>query len=116
MGSAVGHFTDEVSSAWGEATASTFELDKTQLTLNTYANGITTLSQHEEILMLGVQRGFSGTSRQGIGIGSQAQAVLSRYGVPTRRLAMARGDTWSYDRHRIAFHLQNGQVVGWLVY
>src|SRR5688572_19984608 len=81
-----------------------------------YSGGIMTLSQHEEILMLGVQRGFSGTSGQGIGIGSQAQAVLSRYGVPTRRLAMARGDTWSYDRHRIAFHLQNGQVVGWLVY
>jgi hypothetical protein len=68
------------------------------------------------MLMLGVQRGFAGTSGQGIGIGSQAQAVLSRYGVPTRRLAMSQGDTWSYDRHRIAFHLQNGQVMGWLVY
>ena len=89
MGSAVGHFTDEVSSAWGEATASTFELDKSQWTLSTYANGVTTLSQHEEMLMLGVQRGFAGTSGQGIGIGSQAQAVLSRYGVPTRRLAMS---------------------------
>jgi hypothetical protein len=86
------------------------------LTLNSYPSGIMTLSQHGELLMLRVQRGFAGTSGQGIGIGSQAQAVLSHYGVPTRRLAMPLGDTWSYDRHRIAFHLQNGQVVGWLVY
>ena len=116
MGAAVGHFTDEVPSAWGEPTASAFELDKMHLTLNAYPSGIMTLSQHGELLMLRVQRGFAGTSGQGIGIGSQAQAVLSHYGVPTRRLAMPLGDTWSYDRHRIAFHLQNGQVVGWLVY
>jgi tetratricopeptide (TPR) repeat protein len=116
MGTAIGHFTDEVPSAWGEPTESTFELGKMRLTLSAYPGGIMTLSQHGEILMLGVQRGFSGTSGQGIAVGSPAQAVRSRYGAPTRHLAMPRGETWSYDRHRIAFHLQNGQVVGWLVY
>jgi tetratricopeptide (TPR) repeat protein len=116
MGIAVGQFTDEVLSAWGEPAASTFELDKTPLTLSTYPGGVMTLSQDNEILLLSVRRGFAAASVQGIRIGSQAQAVLSHYGTPTRRLAMPRGDTWSYDRHRIAFHLQNGQVVGWLVY
>lgn len=116
MGIAVGQFTDEVPSAWGEPDASPFELEKARLTLNTYPGGVMTLSQNDEILLLRVRRGFAAASVQGIHLGSQAQAVLSRYGTPTRRLAMPRGDTWSYDRHRIAFHLQNGQVVGWLVY
>ncbi len=116
QGVAVGHFTNEVPTMWGTPTVSTFALGKTQLTLSTYPHGITPLSQDDEILMLRVRRGFSGASAQGIRIGSPTQAVLRHYGAPSRQLAMPRGDTWSYDRHRIAFHLQNGQVTGWLVY
>ena len=116
MSAAVGDFTDEAPHGWGKPTESTFELGKMSLTLSAYPRGIMTLSQHGEILMLSVQRGFSGASRQGIRIGSQAQAVLDRYGAPSRHLAMPQGETWSFDRHRIAYHLQHGQVVGWLVY
>ena len=115
-GIATGDFTDEAPTAWGEPTTSTFELGKLRLTLSTYPGGAMTLSQNDEILMLRVRQGFAGVSGQGIRIGSQAQTVLKRYGTPSRHLAMPRGNTWSYDRHRIAFHLQNGQVVGWLVF
>ena len=116
MGIAVGHFTDEAASAWGEPTASTFELGKMRLTLEAYPSGVLTLSQDDEILLIEMSREFSGISVQGLSIGSQAQAVLRRYGTPPRRFAMPGGETWSYDQHRIAFHLLNGTVTGWLIY
>ncbi len=88
MGAAVGHFNQEVPKAWGERTTRTFELGETRWRMNTYPNGIMTLSQDDEILLLHMGRKFSCTSVQGIGIGSQSQAILKRYGVPTRRLTL----------------------------
>lgn len=116
MGIAVGHFNHEVPSTWGKPTTSTFTLGETRWMLSRYPSGVMTLSQDDEILLLNLHRDFSGTSVQRIGIGSQSQTVLKRYGSPSRRLAMPRGHTWSYDHHRIAFHLRNEQVVGWFVY
>ena len=48
--------------------------------------------------------------------GSGGKNLLKRYGVPTRRLEMTQGHSWSYDSYRIAFQLRTAKVVSWLLY
>jgi hypothetical protein len=69
-----------------------------------------------EILMLFVHQGYGGESARGITIGSGAEDVLGRYGVPTRRLETTQGQNWSYDAQRIAFQLHQGKVISWLLF
>jgi tetratricopeptide (TPR) repeat protein len=101
--------------SWGRSTRSEVKMDGKLFTVATYPAGIMTLTtQHGEILMLSVRDGYRGTSTQGIALGSPANEVLARYGPPTRRHDLPRGQSWAYEAHRIAFQLRDGQVVSWL--
>jgi tetratricopeptide (TPR) repeat protein len=112
-GVAVGHL---LPAYWQALTQSSVPLAGKSMTLTTYRHGIMTLSQADEILMFMVGQGYPGTSTYGIKMGNQANEVLARYGVPSRRVELASGQSWAYDAHRIAFQLRDGQVVSWLVF
>lgn len=60
--------------------------------------------------------GYTGTSAHGVRLGNRTQDVTTFYGQPSRRLATTHGHNWSYDARGIAFQLQKGQVVSWLLY
>jgi tetratricopeptide (TPR) repeat protein len=104
----------EVPASWGVPARSTVQVDGQPFTVATYPAGIVTLAQSGEVLMLLVRQGYRGTSAQGIALGSRAQDVLTRYGPPTRRHELPRGQSWAYEAPRIAFQFRDGQVVSWL--
>jgi tetratricopeptide (TPR) repeat protein len=106
--------TQDVPMGWGAPVHSTVQISGKPFTVATYATGIMTLAQQGEIIMLMVREGYRGTSAQGIVLGSPAHDVLTRYGPPTRRHELSRGQSWAYDAPRIAFQFRDGQVVSWL--
>ena len=106
---------------WQASTQSPVPLEGRHVTMVAYRNGVMALliqagSQAVDTLMLMVGAGYPGTSTYGIRIGSQANEVLARYGVPSRRVELPSGQSWAYDAHRIAFQLRDGHVVSWLVF
>jgi tetratricopeptide (TPR) repeat protein len=116
LGLGIGSVADQVPSTWGTALQQTFRLDTVPLTVATYPAQMQALWRDGEILLIFVRQGYGGESARGITIGSEAEDVLGRYGVPTRRLETTQGQNWSYDAQRIAFQLHQGKVVSWLLF
>jgi hypothetical protein len=115
MGLRVGHFEKQVPPGWGKpAEVRQIPLEQEPFTVTVYPNGVVTLSQEQEILLIVTPRGYSGTSAGGIAVGSSSQDVLSHYGPPTKILQMTQGDSWVYTG--ISFQLRDGKVVSWLLY
>jgi hypothetical protein len=104
----------ELPASWGQPIQRTVHVEGKAFTVATYPNGITTLDQGGEVLMLMVQEGFKQASARGIMLGSRAERLLARYGPPSRRQDLPQGNSWAYDTQRIAFQLQAGQVISWL--
>ncbi len=109
-----GAVEEDIPERWGKPTRGMVRLDGKSFTMATYPAGITTLAQDGEVLMLMVQERFQDRSARGIKLGSRANQVLARYGLPSRRHTLPRGDSWAYDAQRVAFQLRAGQVVSWL--
>jgi tetratricopeptide (TPR) repeat protein len=107
----------EVPPAWGPPSAITYlPLEAEPYKVARYANGVMTLSHLGELLMVGALEGFTGTSAEGVAIGSEAERVRERYGSPGRVLHMTQGASWVYDAHGIAFQLHDGKVVSWWLF
>ena len=81
-----------------------------------YPTGILLLVQEGEIRMIFIREGYRGTSTRGLTIGSAADEVRVRYGLPTRQVELTQGHRWSYDTQRIAFQLRDGKVISWLLF
>jgi hypothetical protein len=79
-----------------------------------YPNGVITLSQEQEILMIVVPEEYAGASAGGVAVGHSSQDVLSRYGQPARILHMTQGESWVYKG--ITFQLRDGKVTSWLLF
>jgi tetratricopeptide (TPR) repeat protein len=116
LGLGIGSLADQAPLTWGAAVRHVFRLETTPLAVATYHGQMQTLSRDGEILLIFVRQGYSGESARGISIGSSAEDVLGRYGLPTRRLETTQGQNWSYDVQRIAFQLHQGKVVSWLLF
>lgn len=107
----------EIPPSWGMPNKVTpLHLQTEPFKATQYPYGVMTLSHLGEIQMIGAGAGFIGTSTKGIAIGSIAEQVRERYGVPTRILHMTHGASWVYDADGIAFQLRVGQVISWLLY
>jgi hypothetical protein len=61
---------------------------------------MTLSSQAGALWMLMVCEGYQDTSTCGIKIGSQANDVLTCYGVPSRRIELTSEQSWAYDDRR----------------
>lgn len=116
LGVGVGYFTDELPPALGSPRELRFALEQDPLILARYPAGVMTLSQDNEMLLVGTLDTYQGTSARGIAIGSSAQELLARYGRPSQVLRTAREESWRYDTAGIAFQLRAGQVVAWLLF
>jgi hypothetical protein len=81
-----------------------------------YSQGVMTLSQDEEILMIIALQEYRGASAKGITIGSTQQEVLAQYQTPSRTLAMTQGENWVYEAQGISFQFRAGKVVSWLLF
>ena len=116
MGVRVGYFEQELPKNLGSPTVTRLALEQEPFTLALYPNGMMTLAQEQEVLMLGTQAHYRGTSVRGIAIGSPGTDLLARYGHPSQILHMAQGESWVYQPHGIAFQLRDSRVISWLVF
>jgi tetratricopeptide (TPR) repeat protein len=98
MGLGVAAFEKEVPPSWGSPrTLVHTPLEQEPFKVAIYSNGIMTLSQDEEILLLVALEAYRGTTARGIAIGSVAKDVLALYGAPSRILEMTQGKIWVYE-------------------
>lgn len=116
MGVAVGQLAASVPQSWGKPTQSTFQLDQKTWTMATYPTGIMTLAQDGKILMIMVREAYPGSSARGIAVGSAARDLLSRYGLPSRRVDLTQGQIWGYEAYRLALQLRDDRVISWLMF
>jgi tetratricopeptide (TPR) repeat protein len=117
MGLAVAAFEDEVPIDWGQPIViRNVLLEEAPLKVAQYSQGVMTLSQDGEILMIVALQKYRGASAKGITIGSAKQEVLAQYQTPSRTLAMTQGESWVYEAQGISFQLRAGKVVSWLLF
>jgi tetratricopeptide (TPR) repeat protein len=115
MGVTVGAFADEVPASWGGPRKSQLTLEAQPFTVARYPHVVLTLSK-DEIWMITVLDGYTGTSAKGIRLGSAAQEVLARYGPPAQVVEMTQGESWVYEAQGIAFQLREHQVTSWQLF
>jgi tetratricopeptide (TPR) repeat protein len=117
MGISVGAFTDEIRQAWGQSQmVNDLLLEAEPFQVAHYPQGLTTLSQDEETLLIIALSTYHGTSAKGMTIGSRTQEVLAQYHTPSRVVPMSQGESWVYDTPGIAFQFRDGKVVSWLLF
>jgi tetratricopeptide (TPR) repeat protein len=117
LGLAVAAFESDIPRAWGAPrTVSRIPLEQEPFRVAGYPNGVTTLSQDEEILMIVALEGYRGKSARGVAIGSSGKDVFVQYRSPSRILKMTQGESWVYDAQGIAFQLRDGTVVSWVLF
>ena len=115
MGVTVGAFADEVPASWGVARKSQLTLQAQPVTVARYPYVVLTLSK-DEIWMITVLDGYTGTSAKGIRLGSAAQEVLAHYGPPAQIVEMTQGESWIYEAQGIAFQLREHRVTSWQLF
>lgn len=114
---AVATFEDEIPAAWGQpSVVKDLLLEEEPFKVARYPQGIITLSQAMEVLMIIALQEYRGTSGKGIAIGSKTQDVLARYHIPSTVLPMTQGESWVYEAQGIAFQFRAGKVVSWLLF
>lgn len=117
MGLEAGAFEDDVPSGWGKpCRIRSILLEEEPFVVAVYNNGVMTLSQVNDILMIVVPDGYVGKSARGISIGVSEKEVLARYGTPSKVLNMTRGTSLVYYPLGITFQLREGKVVSWLLF
>lgn len=116
-GIAVATFLNEIPRDWGEpdSTRSLF-LEEEPMTMRRYPQGIITLAQDQEIVMILAESRYRGKSSRGIAVGSERSEVIDQYKRPSRILKMSQGETWVYDKIGISFQMRQGRVVSWLLF
>ncbi|OGW29877.1 MAG: hypothetical protein A2X56_05510 [Nitrospirae bacterium GWC2_57_13] len=117
MGLQAGGYEDEVPRDWGKpVTSGDVPLEEEPLRTAKYANGVMTVSQDDEILLVVAPEGYKGRSSRGIGIGSSQQDLLKAYGAPSRTLDTAQGTSWAYQDEKVAFQIRDGKVISWMLF
>ena len=115
-GMQVGNYKDEVPKEWGQPTVAQFPLkDAPHATLH-FKNGITTVTESDEIRVLVADSHYGGQTKKGVKIGDAQNKVVETYGTPTMNLATTQGSSLVYYKQGITFQLRNGKVVSWEIY
>jgi tetratricopeptide (TPR) repeat protein len=112
----VGNYTDEVPKDWGQPSKIQFPLQNTRNATLRFKNGITTVTEGEEIRVLLAESSYSGKTKYGVKIGDAQKAVIKAYGMPTMDLTTTQGASLVYVNEGITFQMRNGKVVAWVIY
>jgi hypothetical protein len=112
----VGNYRDEIPKQWTASQHMSFSLQKAQHSAIRFANGITSITEGDEIRTLQANKNYTGESKRGVKIGDSLQAVMSAYGRPTLSLPTTQGDSLVYMDQGVTFQFRDGKVVSWIVY
>jgi tetratricopeptide (TPR) repeat protein len=112
----VGAYDNEVPASWGKPVTQSFRLEAVPTRLARYPNGITTVSEGDEVRLIVATSSYSGTSGRGIRIGQSRQEVESRYGASGQVLVTTVGESLMYPSRGLTFSLRDGRVASWLHY
>lgn len=115
-GLAIGMTEKSVPPGWGNPRKTDMLVGEERFTMAFYPNKVMILWLAGTVFMLQVPEGFPGRSTREMTMGSTAQDVRMRYGLPDRVLDMVHEQSWGYDHHGIAFLFRDGRVVSWLLY
>jgi hypothetical protein len=117
LGLQAGASQDEVPAAWGKPRkVRTIPLEEEPFKEAIYANGVMTISQSDEILLIVAREGCAGKSGKGISLGSLAKDTAKLYGAPPLVLNTTQGASWVYPLEKIAFQIRDGKVVSWVLF
>jgi tetratricopeptide (TPR) repeat protein len=116
LGLTIGSIEADIPPQWGSPVKNSVRVGKESYTVAAYPAGKLLLVQDGEIRMILIREGYAGRSARGLGMGSAAHEVLTRYGPPTRQAELTQGHSWSYDPQRIAFQVRDGKVISWLLF
>ena len=116
VGIQVGNYLDEIPGSWGRPHSKTLTLGDSQYSLLDYPNGISVITESDEVRIVVATQRFAGNSQQGVNIGSKQKRVLSNYGVPELSLDSTQGRNLLYPRDGISFQFAGDKVVSWSIY
>ncbi len=117
LGLEAGVSNKKVPATWGKSTTtSMIPIQDEPFNTVLYPNGIMTVSQDDEILMIITPERFQGKTSRGCIIGSSEKDILSSYGPPSTILNMTQGMSWVYQNEKIAFRIRDGKVVSWMLF
>lgn len=116
LGLTIGSTEADIPAQWQRPAKRTVRVGQETYTMATYPTGVQLLIQDGEIRMLMVREGYQELSPPGLPIGSTADTIRARYGMPTRQVELTQGQNWGYDAQRLAVQLRDRKVVSWLVY
>jgi tetratricopeptide (TPR) repeat protein len=112
----VGNYSDEVPNEWGQPNKTQFPFKDAQHSALSFDNGITTITEGEEIRVLLANTDYGGKTNYGVKIGDTQNAVIEAYGMPSMNLTTTQGNSLVYYDDGITFQLRNGKVVAWVIY
>jgi tetratricopeptide (TPR) repeat protein len=112
----VGNYSDEVPNEWGQPNKTQFPFKDAQHSTLSFDNGITTITEGEEIRVLLANTDYGGKTNYGVKIGDTQNAVIEAYGMPSMNLTTTQGNSLVYYDDGITFQLRNGKVVAWVIY
>ena len=116
-GLTIGDYTDVIPADWGAPVRKKeFLGGENPVTMSVFANGIMVVSRDEEIIRLSVLPVFSGQTAKGTALGSGQKDLIAEYGKPSGTCLSSGGEAWAYAGRGIAFVLQNGKVVSWILF
>ncbi|MGD8570284.1 MAG: tetratricopeptide repeat protein [Gammaproteobacteria bacterium] len=116
VGVQVGNYLDEIPDKWGKPHSKQITVGDNTYSLLDYPNGVSVITERDEVRIIVANKRFTGKSGQGINIGSRRKGVLSNYGMPELRLRSTQGQNYLYPRDGISFQLAGDKVVSWSLY
>jgi tetratricopeptide (TPR) repeat protein len=117
MGLEIGAYEDEVPADWGRPVRTrNYHLMEDPYKVNMYANGIMTISQDDEIIIITTRPDCEGASGQGISAGDSEDKVVAVCGPPQEEVTLSTGKGWIYPSLGMAFVLQDNKVRSWTLF
>jgi tetratricopeptide (TPR) repeat protein len=116
MGVEKGDYDEDVPDDKGTPECTEMPLEEEPFRICTFKNGVKTVSQEDEIVMIVTSEGYRGKSAGGISIGASESGVLTAYGPPSKLLNMTQGESWIYQSQGITFQFRDNKVVSWILF
>ena len=91
-------------------------LQQEPFVLTRYSSGATVVSQSGKIGIIATPAGYGGRSAGGVVLGSTEKDLAAGYGSPSRVLDLSQWKSWVYAERQIAFQVQGGKVISWMIF
>ncbi|MGD8560582.1 MAG: hypothetical protein PVH04_13005, partial [Gammaproteobacteria bacterium] len=106
----------EIPDNWGQPRTKQLTIGDNLYTLLDYPNGVSVITEGDEVRIIVANKRFVGKSGHGVHVGSKRKGVLSNYGMPELSLSSTQGQNYLYPRDGISFQLADDKVISWTLY